>query len=70
MNENVSVAPASVTKAITALYAFAIFSDDKKYVRGFQRRIVKHLRGAKIYNTRSKKLQWKLIGRWGAVHNS
>ena len=47
MNGNVSVAPASVTKAITALYAFAIFSDDKKYVRGFQRRILKHLRGLK-----------------------
>jgi hypothetical protein len=30
----------------TAL-AFAIFSDDEKYVSGFQRRIVKHLRGLK-----------------------
>jgi len=53
----------------TAL-AFAIFSGDEKIRSRISKADREAPKGAKVYNTRSKKLQQKLIGRWGAVHSS
>jgi serine-type D-Ala-D-Ala carboxypeptidase/endopeptidase (penicillin-binding protein 4) len=46
--------------------AFAIFSSDEKIRSRISKADREAPMGAKVYNTRSKKLQQKLIGRWGA----
>jgi D-alanyl-D-alanine carboxypeptidase/D-alanyl-D-alanine-endopeptidase (penicillin-binding protein 4) len=59
-----------MTAADGAVLAFAIFVSDEKIRAGITKANREAPRGAKTYNTRAKKVQQKLIGRWGAVYGS
>lgn len=50
--------------------AFAIFVSDEKTRSTITKENREAPRGSKTYNTRAKKLQQKLIGRWGAIYGS
>ena len=50
--------------------AFATFTGNEKIRARISKADREAPKGAKTYNNRSKKLQQKLIGRWGAVHSS
>jgi D-alanyl-D-alanine carboxypeptidase/D-alanyl-D-alanine-endopeptidase (penicillin-binding protein 4) len=50
--------------------AFAIFVSDEKIRSRISKDNREAPKGAKTYNKRAKKLQQKLIGRWGAVYGS
>ena len=50
--------------------AFATFTGNEKIRARISKADREAPKGAKTYNNRSKKLQQKLIARWGAVHSS
>jgi D-alanyl-D-alanine carboxypeptidase/D-alanyl-D-alanine-endopeptidase (penicillin-binding protein 4) len=59
-----------MTSADGTVLAFAIFVSDEKIRARISKADRERPRGAKSYNTRAKKVQQKLIGRWGAVYTS
>ena len=50
--------------------AFAMFTGNEKIHARISKADREAPKGANSYNNRSKKLQQKLISRWGAVHSS
>ena len=59
-----------MTAADGTVLAFAIFVSDEKIRSGISKANREAPQGAKTYNTRAKKVQQKLIGRWGSVYGS
>lgn len=59
-----------MTAADGTVLAFAIFVSDEKIRSRISKANREAPQGAKTYNTRAKKVQQKLIGRWGSVYGS
>jgi D-alanyl-D-alanine carboxypeptidase/D-alanyl-D-alanine-endopeptidase (penicillin-binding protein 4) len=59
-----------MTAADGRVLAFAIFVSDEKIRSRISKANREAPQGAKTYNTNAKKVQQKLIGRWGAVYGS
>jgi|TARA_B110000908_G_scaffold165038_1_gene213887 D-alanyl-D-alanine carboxypeptidase/D-alanyl-D-alanine-endopeptidase (penicillin-binding protein 4) len=59
-----------MTAADGTVLAFAIFVSDEKIRSRISKANREAPQGAKTYNTRAKKVQQKLLGRWGSVYGS
>jgi D-alanyl-D-alanine carboxypeptidase/D-alanyl-D-alanine-endopeptidase (penicillin-binding protein 4) len=59
-----------MTVADGTVLAFAIFVSDEKIRSRISKANREAPQGAKTYNTRAKKVQQKLLGRWGSVFGS
>ena len=57
-----------MTAADGTVLAFAIFASDEKIRSRISKANREAPQGSKTYNTRAKKMQQKLIGRWSSVY--